>query len=295
VNAIAGLLEHRCAVITGAGRGLGLEIARKYLQSGASVAICGRDERVLDESAMELNKLVGSGQSLVAVCADVSKPPDVTRLIDTAFKHFGRLDILVNNAAILGPVGAIESVDWGAWMRALEINLLGSVLLSRAILPHLKQAKRGKFIQLSGGGATAPLPNLSAYAASKAAVVRFIETLAEEVRPHAIDVNALSPGLLDTRMLDEMLGAGPESIGAAFHERLQQERRLGTTPLGKGAELAVFLGSALSDGITGKLISAAWDPWKTLPQHVADLDGTDIYTLRRIVPKDRGLGWGEAD
>jgi NAD(P)-dependent dehydrogenase (short-subunit alcohol dehydrogenase family) len=293
MSAVAGLLEHRCAIITGASQGLGFEIAKKYLEAGAGVTICARDEPTLDKASIELKKLARPGQSMIALQADVSKPQDVQRLLEAAIREFGRLDILVNNAGVIGPVGAIESVDLGAWMQALEINLLGAVLLSRATLPFLKQAKRGKIIQLSGGGATAPLPNLSAYAASKAAVVRFVETLAEEVRSHGIDVNSVAPGLLDTRMLDEMLAAGPAGIGAALHRRLQQEKEKGATPLGKGAELAVFLGSALSDGITGKLISAAWDPWNTLPRHLADLDGTDIYTLRRIVPKDRGKGWGE--
>jgi NAD(P)-dependent dehydrogenase (short-subunit alcohol dehydrogenase family) len=295
MSAVPGLLEQRCAIITGASQGLGFEIAKKYLEAGAGVTICARDEATLDKASIELKKLARPGQSLIALQADVSRPEDVQRLVEAAIREFGRLDILVNNAGVVGPVGAIESVDLHAWMHALEINLLGSVLLSRATLPFLRQAKRGKIIQLSGGGATSPLPNLSAYAASKAAVVRFAETLAEEVRAHGIDVNSVAPGLLDTRMLDEMLAAGPANIGPALHRRLQQQKENGATPLGHGAELAVFLGSALSDGITGKLISATWDPWNTLPEHLADLDGTDIYTLRRIVPKDRGKGWGDTN
>jgi NAD(P)-dependent dehydrogenase (short-subunit alcohol dehydrogenase family) len=289
------VLENRCAVITGASRGLGFEIAKKYLEAGASLVICARDGDVLDRSALELKKLAGPGQSVIAQRADVSKPMDVARLIDGAFREFGRLDILVNNAGVAGPAGAIETVDWQEWLRTIEINLLSSVLLCRAVVPHFKRAKRGKIIQLSGGGATAPLPNLSAYAASKAAVVRFVETLAEETRPHHIDVNALAPGLLNTRLLDEMLAAGPERIGHALHERCLRQKNEGGAPLGKGAALAVFLGSSLSDGITGKLISAVWDPWETLAHHLDDLNGTDIYTLRRIVPKDRGLTWGEGD
>jgi NAD(P)-dependent dehydrogenase (short-subunit alcohol dehydrogenase family) len=286
------MLEGRCAIITGASRGLGLEIARHYLRAGASVAICGRDAAILDGAARRLSELKRPGQALVAVPADVSKSTDVARLLDTAVRQFGRLDILVNNAAVIGPAGAFEAVDLMAWMQALQINLLGSVLLTRAVLPHLKRSARGKIIQLSGGGATNPLPGLSAYAASKAAAVRFMETLAEELRADGIDVNALAPGLLDTRMLDEMLDAGPEALGAPLYERLSREKRGGATPLDKGAELAVFLGSSASDGVTGKLISAPWDPWPTFPQRLADLNGTDIYTLRRIGPQDRGKDWG---
>jgi NAD(P)-dependent dehydrogenase (short-subunit alcohol dehydrogenase family) len=219
----------------------------------------------------------------------------VTALVDGALKEFGRLDVLVNNAGVTGPSGAIENIDWEEWIKAIEINLLGSVLLSRAILPHFKKAEHGKIIQLSGGGATNPLPMLSAYAASKAAVIRFVETLAEETRRHRLVVNAIAPGALNTRMLDEFLAAGPDNIGPAFHERLLQQKKNGGVSLCRGADLAVFLGSPLSDGITGKLISAVWDPWETLPNHLDALSATDIYTLRRIVPKDRGMTWGDAD
>jgi NAD(P)-dependent dehydrogenase (short-subunit alcohol dehydrogenase family) len=145
----------------------------------------------------------------------------------------------------------------------------------------------------AGGGATNPLPGISAYAASKAAIVRFAETLAEETREYRIDVNAIAPGALNTRMLDEALAAGPDKVGRGFYERALKQKERGGAPLDKGAQLAVFLGSAASDGITGKLISAVWDPWETLPEHLDDLQHTDIYTLRRIVPQDRGIGWGD--
>jgi NAD(P)-dependent dehydrogenase (short-subunit alcohol dehydrogenase family) len=289
------VLENRCALITGASQGLGFEIAQRYLRAGASLAICARDGTLLEKSAAELKKLAGAGQSVIAVPADVSRREDVARLIGTAFREFGRLDILVNNAGIAGPCGAVESVDWEEWIRAIQVNLLGAVLLCRAVLPHFKEAGRGKIIQLSGGGATNPLPHLSAYAASKAAVVRFVETLAEETRDHHIDVNALAPGALNTRMLDAFLAAGPLKLGQAHYERCLLQKRQGGVPLGTGAELAVFLGSALSDGITGKLISAVWDRWRSLPSHLHELNGTDIYTLRRVVPEDRGMTWGDGD
>jgi NAD(P)-dependent dehydrogenase (short-subunit alcohol dehydrogenase family) len=289
------VLENRYAIITGASVGLGFEIARKYLQAGASLMICARNEMLLDKAALALRALAGTGQSVLAMPADISKPGDVAALVDAALREFGRLDILVNNAGVVGPCGAIENIDLIEWFRAIEINLLGSVLLSRAVLPHFKKAARGKIIQLSGGGATSPLPGLSAYAASKAAVIRFVETLAEETRPYHIDVNAIAPGALNTRMLDEFLAAGPERIGPAFYERSLRQKKDGGAPLGKGADLAVFLGSPLSDGITGKLISAVWDSWEALPRHLEELNGTDVYTLRRIVPGDRGMAWGDDD
>ncbi len=290
---MAKALENRFAIITGASIGLGFEIAKKYLEAGASLMICARDEVLLHRAAQVLRTLAGSRQSVLALPADVSKPADVTALIAGALREFGRLDVLVNNAGVAGPCGAIDAIDWEEWIRAIQINLLGSVLLSRAILPHFKKLARGKIIQLSGGGATNPLPGLSAYATSKAAVIRFVETLAEETRANHIDVNAIAPGALNTRMLDEFLAAGPDRIGNAFYQRLLRQKRDGGVPLAKGADLAVFLGSSLSDGITGKLISAVWDPWESLPNHLDDLNNTDVYALRRIVPKDRGLTWGD--
>ena len=165
--------------------------------------------------------------------------------------------------------------------------------MTRALVPHFKARNSGKIIQLSGAGATKPLPNISAYAASKAAVVRFAETLAEELRPYRVDVNAIAPGALNTRMLDEVLASGPEAVGRAFYERSLEQQSQGGAPLERGAALCVFLASAASDGITGKLISAMWDPWESLSEHRADLDGTDVYTIRRIVPEDRRLAWGD--
>jgi NAD(P)-dependent dehydrogenase (short-subunit alcohol dehydrogenase family) len=288
-------LENRSAIITGASQGLGFAIARHYLEAGASVLVCARGEGLLGDALEALKKLAGAGQSVIALPADVSRPADVTALVERAMREFGCLDILVNNAGTVGPGGTVESVDWDEWRRVIEINLLGPVLLSRAVLPHFKRAGHGKIIQLSGGGATKPMPMLSAYAASKAGIIRFIETLAEETRAHHIDVNAIAPGALDTRILDEFIAAGPAKLGREFHERSLQTKATGGVPLSKGAELAVFLGSAASDGISGKLLSAVWDPWKALPQHLADLRATDVYTLRRIVPADRELTWGEGE
>jgi NAD(P)-dependent dehydrogenase (short-subunit alcohol dehydrogenase family) len=283
------------AVITGGTRGLGLEIARAYLEAGArGVCICGRDATPLQLAAAELEQLAGAEQQVLAVRADVSKPDDVEQLLQQAVDRFGELSILVANAGVYGPKGPIAQVDWHEWMRAVEINLFGSVLPIRLALGHLIASGRGKIIQIAGGG-SGGLPRLSAYAASKAAVIRFVETLADELREQgvAIDANAIAPGALNTRMLDEVLDAGPERVGRDFYRRAIAQQRHGGVPLRCGAELAVFLGSAASDGITGKLLSAVWDPWSELPAHLQELE-SDIYTLRRIVPQDRGLDWGES-
>jgi len=288
----SGMLHDRAAIITGGNQGLGLEIARAYTRAGASVVICARDGAKLESARAELSALAHSQQIVVSIVADVSDPADVERVVATAVEHCGRVHVLVANAGVYGPMGPIESVDWREWTRAVEINLYGSVLPCRAILGHFKAHRYGKIVQVSGGGATGPLPNISAYAASKAAVVRFAETLAGEVRPFGIDVNSIAPGALNTRMLDEVLAAGPERVGGDFYKRMMRIKEEGGTPLDKGAALAVYLGSTASDGITGRLLSAVWDPWEQLADHRGDLDATDIYTLRRIVPRDRGRTWG---
>jgi 3-oxoacyl-[acyl-carrier protein] reductase len=194
---------------------------------------------------------------------------------------------LVNNAGIYGPFGIIEDIDWPSWKRTFEINVYGTVYPSRQAVSLFKQQQYGKIVSLSGGGATNPLPRISAYAASKAAVVRFVETLALEVQSDHIDVNAIAPGALATQMTERLLEAGPEKVGQDFYNKMLRVKQGEGTPLECAARLAVYLGSAQSDGITGRLISAVWDPWEELHIHKERLSQTDIYTLRRIVPGDR--------
>lgn len=286
-------LEGRAAVITGANQGLGEAIAKAYLEAGADLFLCARDEEKLFTVRDQLRHVCKSGQKVEAMRADVSKRDDVDQISSQALGVFPQIHILVNNAGVYGPKGRIEDVDWDEWVQAIEVNLLGSILMARAFLPHFRKNKYGKIIQLSGGGATAPLPFISAYAASKTAIVRFAETLAGEVSEDGIDVNSIAPGALNTRLLDEVLEAGPEKVGRAFYERSLRQKNEGGAPLERGAELSVFLASADSDGVTGKLISAIWDPWEKFSEHLLEIRNTDIYTLRRILPKDRGMNWGD--
>ncbi|HXW59831.1 MAG TPA: SDR family oxidoreductase, partial [Solirubrobacteraceae bacterium] len=233
---MSGVLTGRYALITGGTRGLGLEIARNYLLAGAAgVCVCGRDPDALALARKLLEQLAGTEQTVLAEVADVSSPVDVRRIVDTAIGRFGEITILVSNAGIYGPKGTIDRVSWEDWVRAVEINLYGSVLPARALAEHFVERGYGKIVQLSGGGATNPLPGLSAYAASKAAVVRFAETLAEELREHRVDVNAIAPGALNTRLLDEILAAGPEAVGKVFYERALEQQRSGGVPLARGA------------------------------------------------------------
>jgi NAD(P)-dependent dehydrogenase (short-subunit alcohol dehydrogenase family) len=284
-------LEGRGIIVTGASQGFGKAIAETCVQQGAHVLICARDASRLEQTRDELTAKAAAGQQILAQQTDVRRPDDVRRLFEKAFSGLPSVDGLVNNAGVYGPKGLLEDVDLAEWWSAVEINLLGVVLACREVIPVFRRQRHGKIVNISGGGATAPLPRISAYAASKAAVVRLTETLAEETRGAGIDVNAVAPGALNTRLLDEVLASGPERVGADFYERSVKQKRQGGTPPQEGADLCVFLLSAASDGITGRLISAVWDPWRELAEHRDELDRGDIYTLRRIVPADRGLKW----
>lgn len=287
------LLSNRQAIITGGSQGLGLEIALNFVAAGADIMICGRNPVSLEAARAKLSSIAGSKQKVSATIADVSNPSDVKRVFAETISTLGGCHILVNNAGIYGPKGNIESIDWNDWVRTMEINVNGSVLMSRVVLPYFKENRYGKIIQLSGGGATNPIPRISAYAASKAAIVRFAETLAEEVRGFGIDVNAIAPGALNTGMLDEILAAGPEKVGPELYEKSLKQKESGGAPLSRGAKLAVFLASSESDGVTAKLISAIWDDWETWGESIELLNSSDVYTLRRITERDREINLGD--
>lgn len=234
-------LAGRAALITGASQGLGKQIATAFLREGASVMICARDSELLEQTRAELAKL---GKVAARAC-DVSNFDDVDKLVDEALAAFPNLDIVVNSAGVYGPKGLVDDVNWDDWRRSIEVNVFGAFHLAKQLVPHMRKRGHGKFLQLSGEGAIRPTPTLSAFAAGKAAVVRFCETLAHEVANDKIDVNCILPGSDDD------------------------------------AALAVFLASKDSDGISGRLISAATDPWQSLS--AKGLAQSDSYTLRRVV------------
>lgn len=286
-------LTGKVAIITGANQGLGLQIAKAFILAGANLMICARNDDLLQKAVKELDALLIPGQKVCAQACDISKESDIRSLVKKTRDTFGKVDVLVNNAGIYGPKGDIEDISWEEWIQTIQINVFGSVLMCREIIPHFKNQGFGKVIQLSGGGATNPMPKISAYAVSKAAIVRFADTLAEEVREYGIDVNCIAPGALNTRMLDEILQAGPKKVGQDFYDRSVKQKSSGGVSMNSGSELAVFLASDASNGISGKLISATWDKWQDWPNHIDVLAKSDAYTLRRIVGRDRGLDWGD--
>jgi NAD(P)-dependent dehydrogenase (short-subunit alcohol dehydrogenase family) len=288
-------LQGQNAIITGASQGFGYAIAQAYLEAGASILICARNAERLESARAELAKLATNGQQVLSMPCDVADMAQVEALIQHGIEAFGTVHILVTNAGVYGPMGGIDTVDWDAWTKAIEINLYGTIMPMRAIIPHMKANGYGRIVNLSGGGATNPLPNISAYAASKAAVVRMTETVAGEVSEHGITVNAVAPGALNTPLQDQLLEAGPDVVGEKLYKKIQQVRDGGGAPMEKGAALCVFLGSRESAGVTGRLISAIWDDWADFPNHLDDMAKSDVYTLRRIIPMERGFDWGEVE
>lgn len=286
-------LSGRSAIITGASQGFGFSVAKFFLQQGANIAICARNQEQLEIARNELKQYANNSTQIFSQTVDIAVPSQVYNFVEKACNKFSNLNILIANAGIHGPKGSLEEIDWDEWSYAIDVNLKGTVFMCRAVLPYLKKQSYGKIVILSGGGATKPMPNLSAYAVSKAGIVRFAETLAEEVKEFKIDVNAIAPGALNTRLLDKVLEAGPKKVGEAFYQQALKQKNKGGSSLEIGASLCAYLSAPISNGITGKLISAVWDPWQSLELYKKDLAESDVYTLRRIIPQDRGYHWDD--
>ena len=282
--------------ISGGTRGLGLAIAKSLLGAGADVSFCGRNNgevASVEKDLKSFNKL-NSRQEVLGLTADVGEFNQIKMLKDELQMKFGKIDILVCNAGVLGPISQFLESDLDEWKLALNTNLLGSIFLIHELLPAMIENGSGKIIQLSGGGAASPLPGLTSYAASKAGIIRFIETLAEEYKDSGVDINAIAPGMLKTRMLREMLDAGPDVLGSQLFSKSVAKAAEETDSTKQACELVNFLASDESDGITGKLISAEWDNWREWPNHIQQLRESDLYTLRRIAGRDRGQTWGDS-
>lgn len=274
------LLSGRVALITGAGRGIGAAMAEAFAAAGAAVVLTARTAAEIEATARAIR---AQGGEALPIAADVAVASAVADLVQQATQAFGPVDILVNNAGIQGPIGPLVDNEPAAWARVIQVNLIGTFLCTQQVLPAMISRRAGKIINLSGGGATSPRPNFSAYAASKAAIVRLTETLAEEVTEHNIQVNAIAPGAVNTRMLDEVLAA--EDLAGAEAAAARRRADAGGTPPELAAALAVFLASPAADGLTGRLIAAPHDDWQNWDEEaVAGLMAAPWLTLRRLDP-----------
>lgn len=280
------MLTNKKAIITGGSRGIGKSIAEAFVEAGAEILLVARNQVELETARREL----ASKGRVEIMKADVSSAADTDAVAQQAAKLWSGVDILVNAAGIYGPIGPLVEADAVEWRKAIDINLVGTFLMIRAVTPLMKKNGGGKIINFSGGGEGA-YANFAAYAASKGAVVRLTETAAEELRDCNIEVNAIAPGAVNTKLLEDLLKAGPEKVGAATYKRSLEQKESGGVPPEKAAELVVFLASDLSRGLSGRIISAIRDDYKKFPPRLKEIMESDIYTWRRIKPKDRGYDW----
>ena len=267
-------IRDKNVLITGAGRGIGKRLAMGFAQAGARVALLSRSQAELDLAKLEIEQ---AGGNALRLRADVRDLEQLTAAVDRVRVVFGVVDVLINAAAVQGPIGPFLSANPKAWNEAVEINLLGAANACRAVLPSMIERRSGKIILISGGGAAAARPYFTAYAASKTGVVRLAECLAAEVQDHNVQVNALAPGASYTHMTDEILHAGEERAGRREIEDAEQVRVTGGIAPEKQIQLALFLASERSNHISGKLIHVN-DDWRRFEQENMK---PELFTLRR--------------
>jgi len=283
------MLQDRAAIITGGNRGIGREIALAYAREGCRVALMARDEQGLRETAAFIQRETGAEALCFAV--DITQRAALDRMVHRALAQIQRIDILVNAAAMVGPIGPFETCDETEWERTIAVNVLGTYSAMRSVIPTMIANRWGTIINFAGGGAFGARERFSAYSVSKAAVVRLTDAAAQELRDHGITVNGISPGQVNTEMFDTMVAAGREKVGEKGWAEFEQRKQTGGDPIGEVARFALFLVSEEGRRITGRMISVQWDPWEHLPRYVDELMTSDIYTMRRITPKDYGKNW----
>lgn len=245
-------LNGKVVVVTGAGRGIGREIALMCAREGGNLVLAARSVGALEEVASEIDAAGGKAQ---VVETDVSDPDAVASLASQALSRWGRVDVLVNNSGIGGPSAPLWEVQPADWEQTFAVNVTGVFLCCQAILPSMIERQSGSIINIGSITGKRPLLNRTAYAASKAALIGLTRTLAEEAGPHQVRINLVSPGLVEGERIDWVF-----EQQAAIQGRDAADVRAGlemNTPLRRlvtAADVArtvAFLASDESAGITG--------------------------------------------
>jgi NAD(P)-dependent dehydrogenase (short-subunit alcohol dehydrogenase family) len=268
-------IRDKSVLITGAGRGVGKRLAMGFAQAGARVGLLSRSQAELDLAKLEIEQ---AGGNALRLRADVRDLEQVSAAVDRMRVVFGGIDILISSAGVQGPIGPFLATKPKDWKDTIDVNLTGAVNACRAALPPMIEKRSGKIIFIVGGGSETTRPYFAAYAASKAALVRFAECVAVEVSDHNVQVNSISPGNCYTHMTDEILTAGEDRAGAKEIEDAERVRITGGIAPEKQIQLALFLASERSNHITGKLMHVN-DDWKRFEE--ANMK-PELYTLRRV-------------
>ena len=255
-------------LVTGSSTGIGRALALRLLDAGHAVWGWARS----DQTA-----LAAARPTFRATQADVADWPAVRAASEEIATAWGGLDALVTCAGVQGEIGRALAADPARWSATVRANLDGTYFALRACA-----TRRAKVVCFSGGGAAKPRPNFSAYGAAKTAVVRLVETIATEEQGRPLDINALAPGAIHTRLTEEVLALGPAVAGEAEYAAAQRQRAGDPAPLARALDCVEWLLSPRSDGISGRLLAAPWDPWTNL--RATDLTDAETYTLRRVVP-----------
>jgi NAD(P)-dependent dehydrogenase (short-subunit alcohol dehydrogenase family) len=231
------------AIVTGASRGIGRAIALRFARAGARVVLCSRKLEGVQAVAGEIAAQAGES---MAIAAHVGHAAEVEALVRQTLDAYGRLDIVVNNAATNPHFGQVLTADDGQWLKTLDTNVLGLVRLCRAAVPHLEAAGGGKIVNVASIAGLRPSPGMGLYGVSKAAIIALTQQLAFELGPANIQVNAIAPGVIKTRF-STLLWQTPEIAGPI----------LSRTPLDRFGEpeevasLALYLASPASNFVTG--------------------------------------------
>ena len=272
-------LKDRVALITGAGRGIGRAIALAYAKEGASLALAARTLSELEETAREAQAL---GALTQVVQVDVTNEEEVADMVRQTVERFSTIDVLVNNAGAVGPVGPIYETDVAEWVRTIQVNVVGMYLCCRAVIPLMLRNDRGKIINLGGAGATIAWRSTSAYSTSKAAVVRLTEGIAFELQGANVQANVLGPGSINTRLWEELRDGAEAAGDSALFELGQRVTSGGGAPMDRAANLAVFLASDDSAQLSGRLISSVTEDLDALTPRIPEIMASDAYTVRRV-------------
>lgn len=267
-------LQNQVAIVTGAGRGIGSFIAKAFSREGARVALVSRTASQLKQIHSEIS---GSGGEAVMLPADVTDAAQVGSMVETVERDLGPIDILMNNAGSFAAVGPAFKVDPDAWWRDVTINLYGVFLCCRTVLQVMIDRKKGRIINMIGGGTATPFPYGSGYGSSKAAVMRFTECLAQEVQEYGIPIFAMSPGLVRTAMTEYQLTTEEGKRWLPRIQKMFDEKK--DVPPTLAAELAVALASGDFDDLTGRAFSVR-DDLEQILQQKNDIIQNDRKTLR---------------